>query len=118
MGENHKEVLRQISRICSKHGVTIIDDLIYEKTIYYGESIPIAQLDEGDISKVITLMGISKAYGAAGIRAGMIVADENTVRTVRDYIFQDQDSISFIVENLLVAAFSTKNESKPENVLF
>lgn len=108
MGKAQLPLLQAIVQVCAKEGAFVIDDIIYSELCYDSKNpaLPLATLGMEN-SNVITLMGLSKAYGLAGARAGMIVADEVIIRGARDFIFQQMDSTSFFVGQLMKAAFKT-----------
>ena len=107
MGRNEIPRMREILDICREAGVLYIDDLIYRDLGYDRENyaVPMASLD-GDHSNVVSLLGISKAYGAAGLRAGIIVANEIIIAGVRNYIAWDTDSTSYLNMKVLSAVYN------------
>lgn len=106
MGKAQIPILQAVIQVCAEEGVFVIDDIIYRELCFDSEdpAIPLATLGI-EHSNVVTLMGLSKAYGLAGARAGMIVADKVIIRGARDFIFQQMDSTPFYVGQLLKAAF-------------
>ncbi len=83
--------LRDVLSVCHNKGVLYVDDLIYKDLSYEKDVFPAMGI-EGFESDVITLLGASKSYGLAGIRSGVIVADEIIVRGIKNLIFQTIDS--------------------------
>jgi alanine-synthesizing transaminase len=78
------DVLRDIVEIARTHGLVILADEIYDKTIYDGhEHTSIAAL-AGDVL-VLTFNGLSKNYRACGFRAGWMVVSGDK-RRAKDYI--------------------------------
>ncbi len=107
MGRNELDRMQEILDICREAGVLYIDDLIYRDLGYDREkpAVPMAALD-GDHSNVVSLLGISKAYGAAGLRTGIIVANEIIIAGVRNYIAWDTDSTSYLNMKVLSAVYN------------
>ena len=75
MNKKNVEILKGIGDVCLEKGVFVIDDLIYRDLTYDQEdlALPLATMPKY-FNNTITLLGLSKAYGLAGIRAGAIVA--------------------------------------------
>ena len=85
----------------------VIDDIIYRDLTY----------DRNNLSKpmgtykkyfdnTITITGLSKSYGMASIRSGMVVANEIIIRGIRNYIFQTMDSSPVLQGKALAGAFN------------
>lgn len=115
MNSKHYERLKKLSEECKKRGVFIIDDMVYRDLSYDREDLamPIATIPNM-FSNTITLLGLSKSYGLAGIRAGMIVADEVIIRGVRNRMFQQMDSPPIIQGAALAGAYNATEERKAE----
>ncbi len=113
MNSKHYERLKTLSEECKKRGVFIIDDMVYRDLSYDRDdmAVPIATIPNM-FSNTITLLGLSKSYGLAGIRAGMIVADEVIIRGVRNKMFQQMDSPPIIQGAALAGAFNKTLERK------
>lgn len=103
-----KLLLLEISHICKDVGVFVIDDLAYSGLEYDRKNIalPICSLD-GHFDNTITLYTLSKAYGLAGLRSGMVVANEIVTSLIRDIIFQVSDSFSIVQSAAMGAVFKT-----------
>ena len=54
----------------------------------------------------ITITGLSKSYGLASIRSGMVIANEIIIRGIRNYIFQTMDSSPVLQAKALAGAFN------------
>lgn len=108
MGTQQKELVKQIASVCRKRGVFLIDDLLYRDLCFQERdlALPAAHFEE-EYQNVISLLGLSKSYGLAGLRAGMIVADEVLIRGIRNRIFQTIDSASHLSAAALAASFDT-----------
>jgi aspartate aminotransferase len=111
-GKKDKSLLLEISNICKDLGVFIIDDLAYLGLEYDRENtaLPISSLDD-HFDNTITLYTLSKAYGLAGLRSGMIVANEIVSSLIRDRIFQVSDSLSILQSAAMSAVFISDTES-------
>ena len=112
MGKNEYELLLNISSICQKYGLFIIDDLIYRDICFDSNnlSLPVATIP-GMFRNTISLFGLSKSYGLASLRAGFIVADEVIIREVINRIFREMDAIPAIIGEALLGAFK-KNDKE------
>lgn len=113
MGRQDIGRMQEILDVCREAGVLYIDDLIYRDLGYDRENpaVPMASLD-GDHSNVVSLLGISKSYGAAGLRAGIIAANEIIIAGVRNYIAWDTDSTSYLNMKVLSAVYNAGAENQ------
>ena len=62
----------------------------------------------------ITITGLSKSYGLASIRSGMVVANEIIIRAIRNKIFQTMDSSPVLQGRALAGAFNASERRKKE----
>lgn len=110
--QKDKPLLLEIANICRDAGVFIIDDLAYSGLEYDREnvSLPLNSL-EGHFDNTISLYTLSKAYGLAGLRSGMIVANAIVSSFIRDRIFQSSDSLSILQSAAMSAVFKTDSKS-------
>lgn len=113
IGESKIELLKSIGNVCKNNGVFVIDDLIYRDLSFPSSEIamPMTFL-EGMQDNTISMFGLSKAYGLAGLRAGIIYANESIIRGIRNYIFQNMDSPPILQESALAGAFNASNKRK------
>lgn len=111
MGRNEYELLYEISKVCKKRGVFIIDDLVYRDISYDKDNIamPIATIP-GMFRNTISLFGLSKSYSMASLRAGFVVADEVIIREIVNKTFQGMDSAPDIIGKALGGAFNATDE--------
>ena len=71
-----REILEGIARIAREHELIVYSDEIYDRIVYDGvKHIPMASIDPGVLT--ITFNGMSKAYRAAGFRAGWMALSGN-----------------------------------------
>ncbi len=78
------EVLKQIIQLAEKHQLIIFADEIYDKILYDGaKHTPLATLSEDILC--VTFNGLSKAYRAAGFRAGWLLLS-GSKHKAKDYI--------------------------------
>jgi len=112
-GDNEEALLLELSCICKEAGVFIIDDLAYSGLEYdrKNTALPICSL-EGHFDNTITLYTLSKSYGLAGFRSGMIVANEIVISLVRDRIFQVFDSLSPLQQSAMSNIFKSDVHSQ------
>lgn len=104
--EKDRSLLAEISKICNDAGVFIIDDLAYSGLEFNRKSkaVPVCSLSE-NFDNVITLYSLSKSYGLAGLRSGMIIANDVIISLIRDKIFQNVDSLSLLQSAAMSAVF-------------
>jgi aspartate/methionine/tyrosine aminotransferase len=107
-----KSLLLEISNICNEAGVFIIDDLAYFGLEFDRNSpaLPVCSL-KGHFDNTITLHSLSKSYGLAGLRSGMIIANEVIISLIRDKIFQSLDSLSLLQSAAMSSVFLTENNA-------
>lgn len=115
MNSKNKDLLEKIGDVCLNKGVFVIDDIIYRDLTFDRDnlSLPMAS-NERFFDNTITMMGLSKCYGLASLRAGMIVANESIIRGIRNYIFQNMDSSPIIQGKALAGAFNASSERYQE----
>ena len=111
MGKSERKRLEGILHVCQKHGVFLIDDIIYRDLCFdmNDPAMPASALDNA-FSTTITLFGTSKSYGLAGARAGGVAADEIVIRGLRNEIFRHMDSTPLQVSYMMAGAFNTDSE--------
>jgi aspartate/methionine/tyrosine aminotransferase len=84
-----RDELKAIIDICTRRGVYIITDEIYDRLLYDGREhiMPAAIAERPEL--IITTAGLSKIYAATGWRLGYVLAAEPitaAIRTVHDYL--------------------------------
>ena len=111
MGKNEYDLLYQISDVCNKRGVFVIDDLVYRDITYDKDNVavPIATIP-GMFRNTISLFGLSKSYSMASLRAGFVVADEIVIRAIINKTFQEMDSAPALIGVALGGAFNATEE--------
>lgn len=111
IGNSKKELLEELVDECAKRNVFIIDDLIYRDISYNlkDPALPIATLKKNE-DLIVSLFGVSKSYGLAGVRAGFIVANKVIIQGIKDLIFQEMDSIPIIQSAILAACYNDSQE--------
>jgi len=115
MNEKNKEILEGIGDVCLEKGVFVIDDLIYRDLTYDRDNLakPMASYEKY-FDNTISITGLSKAYGLASIRSGMVVANEIIIRAIRNKIFQTMDSSPVLQGIALAGAFNATERRKKE----
>lgn len=115
MNEKNAHILEQIGEVCLNRGVFVIDDIIYRDLTYDRNNL---SKPMGTYSKyfdnTITITGLSKSYGLASIRSGMVVANEVITRGIRNYIFQTMDSSPVLQGKALAGAFNASIQREKE----
>lgn len=110
MNKNNIEILKGIGDVCLKKGVFVIDDLIYRDLTFDQDNLatPMASFPKY-FNNTITLFGLSKSYGLAGIRAGAIVAPIPICNGIREKIFTTMDSLPVFQVQALAGAYNGTN---------
>lgn len=108
LSEKHKNLIYKIGKICKDNGAFLIDDLVYYDISYDKDKPPLPVASFNNLfDNTISMLGLSKSYGLAGLRAGIIVANDALIRSIRNNIFHDMDSISIVQAAALSASFCT-----------
>ena len=111
MGKNESKLLYDIGKVCLEEGVFVIDDIIYRDLTFDRDNMAMPMGTNPELfDNTITITGLSKCYGLASLRAGMIVAPEPIIRGVRNLIFQNMDSSPVLQGKALAGAFNSSNE--------
>ena len=74
-----KEELEALKDVILKHNIYVISDELYEKLIYDGDHISIAQLGDEIKAKTILINGVSKAYSMTGWRIGYTAGPKDII---------------------------------------
>lgn len=111
MGIKQIKILKELLNLAHEKDFYVIDDLVYQDICFdmSYKPVPLATLGKY-FSNTITMMGLSKSYGLASIRAGIIVADELIIREITNKIFQTMDSYPVIQSAALAGAFNGSNK--------
>ena len=111
MNDNNCKILEKIGDVCLEKGVFVIDDLIYRDLTFDRNNLAKPMGTNAKyFDNTITITGLSKSYGLASIRAGMVVANEIIIRGIRNYIFQTMDSSPVLQGRALAGAFNSSVE--------
>ncbi len=74
--------LQALADVIVKHNVYVISDELYEKLVYDGEHVSIAQLGDAIKERTILINGVSKAYSMTGWRIGYTAAPKEIVKVM------------------------------------
>ena len=115
MNKKNKEILEAIGDVCLEKGVFVIDDLIYRDLTFDREdlALPLATYPKY-FNNTISLMGISKAFGLASFRAGVIVAPIPICRGITTQIFETMDSTPVVQVESVAGAFNATEKRYKE----
>lgn len=104
------DIIKKLSDICLKKGVFIIDDLIYRDLTFDQSDLafPIASIPTY-FNNTISILGLSKAYGLAKAKAGVIVAPIPVCNKICDEFFGEMDSMSVFQAAAVAGAFNGTN---------
>lgn len=115
MNSKNKEILEGIGDVCLEKGVFVIDDLIYRDLTFDRDdlALPLATYPKY-FNNTISLMGISKAFGLASFRAGVIVAPIPICRGITTQIFETMDSTPVVQVESVAGAFNASDKRYKE----
>ena len=107
MSKKNINLIEDFAQVCMDRGVFIIDDLIYRDLCFdqNNKAFPIASIPKY-FNNTISLFGISKAFGVAGFRAGVIVCPKPVYWGIATRIFEGMDSIPTPQVKALRGAFN------------
>ena len=114
--------LESIAEICIKNNIVIVEDLLYDGTIYDKKKIVSIMNTAAFPENSVILQVISKAYGMASLRAGFAISNEIIINCLRNKMFQSMDSASLLQSKALEGVFGTplttliKIENKNSNI--
>ena len=78
-----EEEIREIAKVCEKHGIYVLSDEIYEKLVYAGEKhFSIASCSDYMKEHTVIVNGMSKTYAMTGWRIGYIAAPTDIAKAV------------------------------------
>ena len=120
LGIKEKKIVKEIANICKKHELFIIDDLVYKDTVYDRDNkvIPLGNYSKA-FDNSITLYGLSKSFGGAGLRAGIVVANKYIIKAIKNIIFQEMDSLPLTIAYCCAGAYNnTKYRNRYYNSYF
>lgn len=115
MGKKEIYILKELGKVCLENGVFVIDDLIYRDLTYDSKNtaLPLSAIP-GMFNNTISILGLSKSYGVAGIRAGLVVANEVIIRDIINQIFQEMDAIPSFIGDALAGSFNNTSKRNKE----
>ena len=110
MSSKDIELVSSIGDTCLDRGVFVIDDLIYRDLCFDrgNLALPMASIEKY-FNNTISLFGLSKAFGLASFRTGVIVAPTPIAKGLANLIFQEMDSTPVLQVKTLSAAFNGKD---------
>jgi len=110
MSKKDIKLIEEMAQVCLDRGTFIIDDLIYRDLCFDRDNLafPIASIPKY-FNNTISLFGISKAFGVAGFRAGVIVCPEPIYWGIATRIFEGMDSIPVPQVRAIRGAFNDTN---------
>ena len=108
LGVQEIDVMKNLAQLAKKYNFFIIDDLIYRDICFCNYNpIPMANFESNN---TISLLGLSKCFGLAALRSGILVANNDVIKKMRDIIFHTLDSVSLLTIASLTGALSVKNK--------
>jgi aspartate/methionine/tyrosine aminotransferase len=77
--------LRGLLDLCLERGIKVISDEAYEDLVYEKKHVSIGSMEKAP-NAVVSLFSLSKSYAMTGWRAGYVVGDAETIRTVNRFL--------------------------------
>ena len=113
MSKKNIKILEDLADVCLEKGVFIIDDLIYRDLSFdlENKALPIASIPKY-FNNTISLFGLSKAYGLAGFRSGVVVCPSPIYYGLSKEIFEYQDSTPILQVKAMQGVFNGKKSTK------
>jgi aspartate aminotransferase len=105
-----RETIEHIAEICSKNGIFVISDEVYEKMIFQGEHHSIGKYTD----LAVTVNGFSKSYAMTGLRLGYVQSRLEIIEKmlkVHQYLQASTNSLS---QRAALAALEGKNDASEE----
>ncbi len=109
-----KDILLKMGDVCLEKGVFVIDDMVYRDLTFDQNdlALPLATIPKY-FNNTITIIGLSKSYSLASLRAGAIIAPIPIIRGIENQIASSLDCISMLQSAALAGAFNgTKRRYK------
>jgi aspartate aminotransferase len=107
-----EEELREIGRVCLRHGVVVISDEIYEKLVYHGEAAPSIAAAFPDIKpQTIIVNGVSKSHAMTGWRIGYAVGDAGLIKAMTNVASHSTSNPSTISQYAALKAYTGSQET-------
>ncbi len=102
-----KDILLKMGDVCLEKGVFVIDDMVYRDLTFDQNdlAIPLATIPKY-FNNTITIIGLSKSYSLASLRAGAIIAPIPIIRGIENQISSSLDCISMLQSAALAGAFN------------
>ena len=108
-----QKILQELGKVCFDENIWLIDDLVYQDLTYDHHNLakPVATITKY-FDHTISLFGLSKSYGLAKTRTGLIIANETVIRLLRDQLFYMMDSPSILQSSLLAGTYNPSRKTQ------
>ena len=80
-----RETVEWICQEAAYHGIEVISDEVYDHLILDDIEYPSVLSCAMDLDNIAVVSSFSKTFSMPGLRVGWVVADQNTIRTLRRY---------------------------------
>ena len=113
IGKKDTKILDELGKICKKNEMFLIDDLVYKDLIYdrHDFILPVGY-NKLWFDNTISLYGLSKSFGGAGLRAGFVVANSYIIQAIKNIIFQEMDSTPIDICYACAGAYNISHRRK------
>ena len=106
--------IKELAKVCLKHGIMVISDEIYEKLIYGGQKhYSIAQVSPEMKELTIVINGVSKAFAMTGWRLGYLAAPVAIAKAISSFQSHTTSNVNTMTQYATIAAL--EGDKKPLN---
>lgn len=106
------EELKEIGRLCLRHGIVVISDEIYRKLVYHGERAHSIVNVFPEIKKqTVIINGVSKSYAMTGWRIGFAAGDPGLIKAMTNIASHSTSNPSTISQYAALQAYTGSQET-------
>ncbi len=109
-----RETLQMIGEFACRHNLWIISDEVYEKLVYDGTHVSIAEISDEIKERTILVNGLSKAYSMTGWRIGYMAAPTEIAKVSGSIQSHSTSNPNTIAQHAAVTALDDAEEALTE----
>lgn len=107
-----EEELWALGEVCTRHGILIVSDEIYEKLIYTEDKhVSIAQISEVLKEQAIVINGVSKSHAMTGWRIGYAAGPAKIIEAMTNYSSHATSNPTSISQYAAIEAYANVKEN-------
>lgn len=111
-----KEELESLGEVCTKHGIFIVSDEIYEKLIYGDDQhVSIASLSDELKQQTIIINGVSKSHAMTGWRIGYAAGPVEVIEAMTSLASHATSNPTSIAQYAALEAYQNELENEKTN---